>query len=398
MNPTHPKRLRCAVLCRHFLAAGGGAERYALAVVQELAATHEIHVFAHRFSAPISGVTFHRIPALWIRSGWLNQLWYAGLVWLKTRRGFDVVHSHENTWHGNVQTLHVKTARGNLLGRKPELTRTRALLRVLKLGTSLRLLSYLALERARFKTRAGLHIAVASQQLALDMTQNYPSAVQRLNVITPGVAVPSSSLSQAQARELLGLADAPTLLFVANDYARKGLDALLHALALLPAQVQLIVVGKTTQAASYARRAFEAGVSQRVRFIGTLHDMSLAYRAADALAHPTLEDSYAMVVLEALAHELPVVVSASAFCGIAAELSPQVNALVLDDPKDAQALFDALHEALFDRETIERLRVHGSAFAQARSWQVAGARYAQLYAAAAGRQLAVTAGQAPSAK
>ena len=381
--PEPVARLRCAVLCRHFLAAGGGAERYAVAIVHELAATHEIHVFAQRFSTPIEGVVYYPIPKLWLRSGWLNQLWFAGFAWLRTRRGFDVVHSHENVWHGNVQTLHVKTVRGNVL---PTVASGSArILQRLKLLSSPRMAAYLLLERARFGGGAALHVVVASQQLAVDMAQTYPQVRAQMSVISPGVNPPDSALDKARARALLGLTDAPTILFVANDFARKGLDALLHTLALLPAEVRLAVVGKPNQTSVYERRAHEIGVRDRVNFIGSLQDMSLAYRAADVLAHPTLEDSYAMVVLEALAHQLPVVVSAADYCGIAAELADQVNALVLPDPRDAQALFRALSLALFDEGTITRLVTYGTEFAQARSWRTAAARYEQIYALAAAR-------------
>jgi UDP-glucose:(heptosyl)LPS alpha-1,3-glucosyltransferase len=45
MTDAPVKRLRIAVLNRVFAATGGGAERYSIAVVEQLAARHEIHVF-----------------------------------------------------------------------------------------------------------------------------------------------------------------------------------------------------------------------------------------------------------------------------------------------------------------------------------------------------------------
>ena len=55
MSPLPPaqsavqSRLRIAVLNRVFEATGGGAERYSIALVEQLALRHEIHVFAQRF-------------------------------------------------------------------------------------------------------------------------------------------------------------------------------------------------------------------------------------------------------------------------------------------------------------------------------------------------------------
>ena len=112
-DPANPgsAKLRIAVFNRTFSPTGGGAERYSIALVEQLAARHEIHVFAQEIAHQSPGVTYHRVSSPLRRSRWLNQLWYASATWLATRRGFDVVHSHENTWHGRVQTIHVKPVR-----------------------------------------------------------------------------------------------------------------------------------------------------------------------------------------------------------------------------------------------------------------------------------------------
>src|SRR5207248_8056046 len=111
-----PRRLRVAVFNRVFSVDGGGAEGYSIRIVEQLAARHDVHVFAQRIDHQWPGVTYHRVPWAFNRPRWLNQLWYAIYTWRATRRGFDVVHSHENTWHGAIQTIHVKPARGNLFG------------------------------------------------------------------------------------------------------------------------------------------------------------------------------------------------------------------------------------------------------------------------------------------
>ena len=108
------RRLRVAVLTRNFSPASGGAERYAIALVEQLAARHDITVFSQTCEHSWPGVSYKKIPLPFKRPRWLNQLWFACLSWGATRRGFDVVHSHENTWHANVQTVHVMPVRHNL--------------------------------------------------------------------------------------------------------------------------------------------------------------------------------------------------------------------------------------------------------------------------------------------
>jgi glycosyltransferase involved in cell wall biosynthesis len=110
-----------------------------------------------------------------------------------------------------------------------------------------------------------------------------------------------------------------------------------------------------------------------------LQDMGAAYVAANVLAHPTLEDSFAMVVLEAMAHGLPVVVSGPAHCGISAQLTDGVQALLLTDPQDADALQLALKGILNDAEKADALSHAGKAFAQQHLWEHVCQAYETLY-------------------
>jgi UDP-glucose:(heptosyl)LPS alpha-1,3-glucosyltransferase len=55
--------MRIAFLSRHFDPQGGGAERYSVAVAQDLALRHEVHVFAQTFGAASpQGWVPHKIP------------------------------------------------------------------------------------------------------------------------------------------------------------------------------------------------------------------------------------------------------------------------------------------------------------------------------------------------
>lgn len=82
------------------------------------------------------------------------------------------------------------------------------------------------------------------------------------------------------------------------------------------------------------------------------------------LVHPTWEDSFAMVVLEAMAHGLPVVLSAPKYCGIAALLRHRQDALILDDPGDSAALAQFVRDVLGDAELALRLEQAGIGFAR----------------------------------
>lgn len=374
------RRLRVAVLNRRFMATGGGAERYSIALVEHLAARHEVHVFAQDMDHQWPGVTYHRVPCLLRKPRWLNQLWYATLTWWATRRGFDVVHSHENTWHGNVQTMHVLPMRFNLFD---GLSSWRLGLRWLKIVTSPRLLVYLALEGARFSLRRPRAIVLASQTLVAQVVKAYPHCQSALQVVMPGVErVPGAASAQdkSAARAALGLPSAGyCLLFVGNDYRKKGLETLLAALVQLPFDCFLAVVGNADQAPAFQAQAKDLGLEQRVFFLGPLRDVGPAYVAADCLAHPTREDTFAMVVLEALAHGLPVVVSAAQYCGIASLLRDGQEALVLADPFDVSALAAALRRIRLEPTLAAGMSAAGVAFAHDHQWAALAQQQAAIY-------------------
>ena len=65
--------------------------------------------------------------------------------------------------------------------------------------------------------------------------------------------------------------------------------------------------------------------------------MNELYPVADALIHPTLGDTYGMVVLEAMSHKLPVIVSNAQYCGFSEHLNNE-EAIILDNPQSSKEL------------------------------------------------------------
>jgi glycosyltransferase involved in cell wall biosynthesis len=369
--------MKIAVLNRIFSKKAGGAERYSVALVEELAADHEIHVFAQDISHSWPGVTYHHVSAPLRRSRWLNQLWYATATWWETRSGFDIVHSHENTWHGNVQTVHVLPIKHNLFSGKTGWKKAIAWLKVI---TSPRLLAYLALEKGRFSHQKHRQIVVTSPSLQGIFKAAYPDCRNEVSVITPGVEKAGLTTDKAATRQKLGVPEYGfTVAFVGNRYDIKGLPTLLLALQALPDDINLLVVGNANEVGFYQTQAEKLGISDRVRFLGALDGVEQVYQAADCLAHPTLEDTFAMVVLEAMSYGLPVVVSTEAYCGIAGLLTDGLNALILNDPKDAKALAQSLLSIVSNAELRLKLSSEALKFADGYAWKQVANEQEQVY-------------------
>lgn len=87
-----------------------------------------------------------------------------------------------------------------------------------------------------------------------------------------------------------------------------------HVIAALPklADTDLVIVGDGPERARLERLSVSLGVSDRVRFLGSLDQMRLAevYRALDALVLASSREGWANVLLEAMASGTPVVASA----------------------------------------------------------------------------------------
>lgn len=256
--------MRVAVLSRTFSTTAGGAERYSVAIVAELASRHDIHIFSQQTDSPVPGVTYHHIACISQKPRWLNQLLFAWLTWWKTRTGFDVVHSHENTWHGQIQTIHVRTIRNNLFHTRRGAAKV---IRWIKVLLSFRLMTYLVLERLRFRDLSQRHIVAASESLKNECIKTYPGRRRvHWSSVAPGTVIPPQ-MTPAEGRRQLGLpVGIPLILFVANDYARKGLETLLVALSLLEEAVHLAVVGDERQKERFQHAAIEQGLNERVHF------------------------------------------------------------------------------------------------------------------------------------
>lgn len=370
--PAETHRLRLAVLSRHFDPNAGGAERYSVALVQQLCQRHEIHVFAQRHAVRLDGVEHHAVPLLLRKPRWFNQLWFDLWTWWQTRRGFDVVHAHESTWHGEVQTVHVRPVGLNQFHGR---TGWRLLARRLAVLTSPRLWVYLLIERARLRSGPHRAVVAVSQSLADELRHGLRSLDEGIDIVPPGVdpsffsTPPANAAQRVATRRQLGLpAAGPLLLFVGNDHRKKGLPALLHAVAQCDPRVHLLVAGGSADVAASRRLAERLRVEGRVTFLGNVKELVPLYDAADLLVHPALEDTFGMVVAEAMSRERAVVVSRPPWCGIAGELRHREDAWLIDDPQDVPVLAATITALLADPALREALGRGGRAHVGRYAW------------------------------
>ena len=366
-NASQKKRLRIAVLARIFSTSAGGAERYCASLVKHLAPQHEIHVFAQDIRTQYPQVVFHQVPLFCRRPRWLNQIAFATYTWWQTRKGFDVVHSHENTWHGDVQTIHVLPFSYSWLVNRHGIS---LFLKTLQLITSPRLLTYWVLEKLRMRHQPGRFLVAVSEPVKAVLNKDLKHKLEHIRVISPGIEATHvhSSTEKMQARLDLGLPmQGKCLLWVGNNAIKKGLPTLLEALAQVPKDIFLVIVGSAAPENKWRSQVATLELEDRIYFKGVLDDMALAYTAADLLVHPSLEDTFGMVVLEAMSHAVPAIVSSAQYCGISAELTHFKNARILQEPLNSHALENAIEQSL-ESNTYQAMSQQAIAWAGTQDW------------------------------
>ena len=366
--------MKIAVLTRNFSSLFGGAERYSVSLANELSKRHEIHVYCQETNYPIKDITYHSVLRIPYRLRWLNQLLFSLTTWFHTRNNFDIVHSHEHVWHGDVHTMHVRSVRTSIFNNYQGFKKV---LRWLNMLTSPRHLTYLWLESTRMRKQG---LVFVSNQLSNEFLSRYPNIARHHYVIPPGVSFPLTLKKREECRRQLNLSnDQIFLLFVANDFERKGLQTLLVTMAKLQPSITLGVVGHSNKLPIFERQVHKLDLTNRVKFYGQQEDLSVFYRAADLLVHPTLEDSFGLVVLEAMVQKLPVLVSSSPYCGFIQNLKEEIHVKTIQDPRNSDQLYDLIHRVLNDLPLQNTLIENGFKIALSFSWEEAALKYENVF-------------------
>jgi UDP-glucose:(heptosyl)LPS alpha-1,3-glucosyltransferase len=131
-------------------------------------------------------------------------------------------------------------------------------------------------------------------------------------------------------------------LFCAHGFRLKGLDVAIAAVGAVGG-AHLLVVG-AGDPSPYLNLAAEQGLEGRLTFLGSVADMPQVYRGAGFLIHPSRYDPCSLVVTEALACGLPVIVSARD--GASEHVRHGANGYVVADCEDAATFSE--HVAVLD--------------------------------------------------
>lgn len=174
--------------------------------------------------------------------------------------------------------------------------------------------------------------------------------------------------------------DGRYVLFVGTLEPRKNLPRLLEAFARLPQRdVRLAVAGPPGWGDALGPRA--AALGDRVRLLGFVGpgDLGPLYAGASVLCYPSLVEGYGLPVAEALGHGTPVVTSS----GTATEELVAGGVGLAVDPRDVDAIAEALARVLDDPDLAEHMRQAGGARAAETTWEATATMTVAAYEEAA---------------
>jgi UDP-glucose:(heptosyl)LPS alpha-1,3-glucosyltransferase len=319
-------------LIRQNYTPNGGAERYAQAIAQGMAARgHEVHLLARSWPvAGAAGCQFRRVPTVNFSSSLRTLSFALACRRMLAREKFDLVFSLERTLDQDVYRAGDGCHREWLAQRAPHRSRLQ------RAGELFNVHHHLVrgLERRIFSPRHTRLVIANSRRGRDEIIRHFGFPDDRIRVIYNGVDCERFHPPAARhaGREV-------RLLFVGSSFARKGLQFAIAALARLPEHFVLHIAGKG-DIARQLRLAGTLGVTARVRHLGFNLDTARLLQSADLLVHPAIYEPFANVCLEALASGVPVVTSR--INGVSEIIEPGRNGAVVESPNDAAELAAAI--------------------------------------------------------
>ena len=222
-----------------------------------------------------------------------------------------------------------------------------------------------------------------SEHTRRDLMELFGVPESRTRMVHFGFSLPIASGAQAPTPPLT--LTRPFLLFVGDRGGYKNFPCLLKAYAAsdrLRNELVVVACGRHPFNPGEIALARRLGLDEeRVRYIGGGDDvLTTLYRHAVALVYPSLYEGFGLPPLEAMSYDCPVVCS-DASC------IPEVvgDAAVLFDPKDPEALRDALERVVFSGAARAALTARGRERVKHFSWDRCAAETMAIYRETAGR-------------
>ena len=213
------------------------------------------------------------------------------------------------------------------------------------------------------------HSITVSEANYTSMLQWYPQLKNRMSVIHNGIDLQSFEKSllhftQQEKQKIRtqlfeAKADDKIILSIAALHPRKGLKYLLQAMPKMVEQknsTKLVIIGEGPEKNTLQKLAKKLKIQNHVKFLGKQENIPKIMRTADLFVLPSIKEAFGLVLLEAMAAQLPIV--ATNVGGIP-EIVEDRKSGMLVEPANADALARTIIMLLNNKPLREKLAFLG---------------------------------------
>jgi len=372
----------------HHARPTGGQDRYVLELARGLAPRHEVHLVVVRAEGlDGAAVRVHELPIPDRPVLFLQPRFARAAAAIVARERFDLVHAVGGCLPGaSVVTAQYVHAAWRAARRRYHVRESPTLVHALYHRLVGRQAE--AFDRRTYGHPALRAVIAVSRRTRDELARHHGVGTERIRVVPNGVDPATFDRARwpgarAELRAALGgglAGDAPVALLI-GTFARKGLDTAIAALARASGTAHLVVAG--TGDTDWANRvAGASGLAGRLHLLGPRRDIAALCAAADVFLLPTRYEPFGMVIAEAMAASLPVVVAGCA--GAAEYVRNGENGFVVEDADDVEGFAAALRAILADRSRAEAVGRAARETAGALAWPLVVAQTEAVYRLAAG--------------
>lgn len=370
--------MRIGFICQ-YCDGEGGISKYVHELAERYSRKHEVHIFTNiPVTVENQKVHVHTFPSMGRKSigrmDWINTcIFFLFCTFELKKYDLDLVHGQ---WL-DCLTQDVYTAHSCHKAYFEGIEWRKGLKPLLDPNHILSLLmEWLILKGRRYKK-----VICFSNRVKADLVRYYDVPPKDI-VVTPtgvdsSVYKPNKEVRMS-IRKRYGISKADImLLFVGYEFERKGLEYAIRALSILNQKnVKLLVVGSGNRK-RYAALARELGVSRQVIFTGFVEEVHNFFSAGDIFVYPTLYEPLGLVITEAMASGLPVVISKIA--GAAELISPGEDGILIEDPLDAIEIAKKLKPLIESRSLRETIGRNARRTAKEHSYDAVAERTMAVY-------------------
>ncbi len=331
----------------------GGMERYVWELTRELAKLgHSVSVVCEQIEIdkPPKHVNVHVLGKTIPKPRWLSHLIFSRSLhnWLHQQQNRNfIIHSHERSRNHQITTFH-----GPPFAQVLDMPVWKRF--------SLRARINLWLEKREVCASQVYTVVPNSRQIGALLKCYYPCIGDRLSAPIPPGVLPGSVREPRSVSESGGIIG-----FVGKEWKRKGLERaieIIRKLREMRPDLEFWIAGPDPESIQYLFRERCEGY----RLLGEVSSAKL-YPKFDLLLHPARQEPYGMVITEAMAAGVPVVVSSC--CGAADEVGAS-QGRAIDLEADNKTWVEACEQMLDSNTPLEKY---------SRSWTEVARAYASCY-------------------